>query len=403
MKLKDYIQGKRYGEEANRLEREAMNDPFLQDAIDGFDSVEGDHFSMIEKLEKQFALHPKRIDKRVWMWAAAAVLILLIGIPFLLRKPDLKDVQVASSESLKQEEAAMLLPEKDTVLVADNLEKKSKAAFVAPTKEELTKQKETVVVQEENAGIQVGKMQVTTKEPEKELAQVTIKEPIDEKIQEQISGASVLSKKGDKPSQNIRIRGIGTTSSTHKLVSGRLIDESGEPLIGGTVTIKGSKKGAVSDEEGNFKLSVPEKEEGVLIASYVGMKNAETPLKENLGDIVMKADDELLSEVIVVAFGTQRKTSTVGAVSKTDEMIPTFGEVEFKKYFKENYDKNICADEPILVKVEFFVNNLGQPGSIVIKENSCPELETEIKRLLLGSPKWTRTNRKVMLNLTLNE
>lgn len=396
MKLKDYIQGKRYGKEANRLEREAMNDPFLQDAIDGFDSVEGDHFSMIEKLEKQFASQPKRIDKRVWMWAAAAMLILLIGIPFLLRKPDLKDVQVASSESLKQEEAAMLLPEKDTVLVADNFEKKSTMKFVAPTKEELTKQEETVVIQEENESIQVEKMQVTTKEPEKELAQVTIKEPIDEKIQEQVSGAAISSKKGDKPSQNIRIRGTGTTSSTHKLVSGRLVDELGYPIVGGTATIKGSKKGAVSDKEGNFKLSVPEKEEGVLIASYVGMKNAETPLKENLGDIVMKADDELLSEVVVVAFGTQRKESVVGS-------IPTFGEVEFKKYFKENYDKNICADKPISVKVEFFVNNLGQPGSIVIKENSCPELEVEIKRLLLGSPKWSKTNQKVILNLTLNE
>ncbi|MGI6047427.1 MAG: carboxypeptidase-like regulatory domain-containing protein [Petrimonas sp.] len=396
MKLKDYIQGKRYGEEANRLEREAMNDPFLQDAIDGFDSVEGDHFSMIEKLEKQFASQPKRIDKRVWMWAAAAVLILLIGIPFLLRKPDLKDVQVASSESLKQEEAAMLLPEKDTVLVADNLEKKSKAVFVAPTKEELTKQKETVVIQEENEKIQVEKMQVTTKEPEKELAQVTIKEPVSEKLQGQVTGVAVLSKKEDKPSQNIRIRGIGTTSSTHKLVSGRLIDESGEPLIGGTVTLKGTKIGTVSDMDGNFKISIPKNEEGVLIASYVGMKNAETPLKENLGDIVMKADDELLSEVVVVAFGTQRKESVVGS-------IPTFGEVEFKKYFKENYDKNICADKPISVKVEFFVNNLGQPGSIVIKENSCPELEVEIKRLLLGSPKWSKTNQKVILNLTLNE
>jgi len=396
MRLKDYIQGKRYGKEANRLEREAMNDPFLQDAIDGFDSVEGDHFSMIEKLEKQIASQPKRIDKRVWMWAAAAVLVLLIGIPFLLRKPDLKDVQVASSESLKQEEAAMLLPEKDTVLVADNLEKKSKAVFVAPTKEELTKQKETVVIQEENEKIQVEKMQVTTKEPEKELAQVTIKEPVSEKLQGQVTGVAVLSKKEDKPSQNIRIRGIGTTSSTHKLVSGRLIDESGEPLIGGTVTLKGTKIGTVSDMDGNFKISIPKNEEGVLIASYVGMKNAETPLKENLGDIVMKADDELLSEVVVVAFGTQRKESVVGS-------IPTFGEVEFKKYFKENYDKNICADKPISVKVEFFVNNLGQPGSIVIKENSCPELEVEIKRLLLGSPKWSKTNQKVILNLTPNE
>jgi hypothetical protein len=41
MNFKDYIQGKRHGREANQIEHEAMNDPFLQDAIDGFDNVQG--------------------------------------------------------------------------------------------------------------------------------------------------------------------------------------------------------------------------------------------------------------------------------------------------------------------------------------------------------------------------
>ncbi|MEA5045045.1 MAG: hypothetical protein VB075_10830, partial [Petrimonas sp.] len=107
MNLKDYIHGKRYGKEANRLEREAMNDPFLQDTIDGYDSVPGNHVEAIEKLEKRFAPQPKHIDKRGWLWAAAAVLVLLIGLPFLLRQPDTKDVQVASVESLKKEETTL--------------------------------------------------------------------------------------------------------------------------------------------------------------------------------------------------------------------------------------------------------------------------------------------------------
>ncbi|MEA5045692.1 MAG: hypothetical protein VB075_14145, partial [Petrimonas sp.] len=107
MDLKDYIQGKRRGKDANRLERKAMNDPFLQDAIDGYDSMPENHFPALEKLEKRFAPQPKHIDKRVWLWAAAAVLVLLIGLPFLLRQPDTKDVQVASVESLKKEETTL--------------------------------------------------------------------------------------------------------------------------------------------------------------------------------------------------------------------------------------------------------------------------------------------------------
>jgi len=64
MKLIEYIQGERKGKEANRLERQAMNDSFLQDALDGFDDVTGDHAQVIERLEKRFAQSeaPSEID-----------------------------------------------------------------------------------------------------------------------------------------------------------------------------------------------------------------------------------------------------------------------------------------------------------------------------------------------------
>ena len=65
MNLKEYIQGKRYGKEANQLEREAMNDPFLQDAIDGFDSVQGEHLQVIEALEKK--IQPPKAKKTFFL------------------------------------------------------------------------------------------------------------------------------------------------------------------------------------------------------------------------------------------------------------------------------------------------------------------------------------------------
>ncbi len=369
MDLKNYIKGNRHGKMANKMEKKAMNDPFLQDAIDGYDSVPGDHFSTIEKLEERLAPQPNRINKRVWMWVAAAVLVLLIGIPFLLRQPDIKDVQVASTEPAKQEEAVVLSPQKDTVLVADNIEKETKKP--APPSPPAIPQVMEIRVAEEVEPVQEMAAKAEPIQTAQEVGQV------------KISRAMV--------------------ASNTKTVSGKIVDEKGEPIIGGTVMVKNAKEGTVSDIDGNFRLVVPKNEEGTLIASYVGMENKEIPLKENVGNIVMKEDTELLSEVVVVGFGTQRKTSTVGSISKAKEEISVFGEAEFKKYFEENYDKTICANEPISVKVEFFVNAQGQPGNIVIKENSCPELETEIKRLLLGSPKWSQTNRKITLEITFNE
>ena len=55
MKLIDYIRGKRKGKEAHRLERESMQDPFLADAIDGYDTVEGNHEVHIDELRKMIS------------------------------------------------------------------------------------------------------------------------------------------------------------------------------------------------------------------------------------------------------------------------------------------------------------------------------------------------------------
>ncbi len=387
MNLKDYIHGKRHGKEANRLEREAMNDSFLQDAIDGFDSVPGDHFSAVESLEKQFAPQPKRIDKRVWMWAAAAVFVLLIGIPFLLRKPDLQEIQVASSETVKQEEPTVLLPQKDSVLVADHVqpevlktEKRTPPAVQKSEVMDVEIEEETVVIPSPSKEIHFAAQDASSK--------TEIKKP-QVSISEKLTG---------------RVAGIAVSDTNTKLISGRLLDAHGEPIIGASVNIKENKQiGTITDVDGNFRLTVPKEQEGTLLAAYVGMENKEIPLKENVGDITMKDDAELLSEVVVVGYGTRSKKTMTGAVSKVKDNAPRFGEAEFKRFFEENYDKNLCPDKPISIKVEFYVNNLGQPGSIAIKENSCPELEIEIKRLLLGSPPWSERNRRVTLKISIDE
>lgn len=392
MDLKDYIRGQRHGKEANRLEREAMNDPFLQDAIDGYDSVDGNPMSAIEKLEKQLASPVKRNDKRVWILAAAAVLVLLIGIPFLLRQPDIKDMQVASSEAVKQEETAILSPESDSVLVADNVEPKApQESAVVPAPAEVKEQKlesrEAFVVQE-TADAAVSK-EIVTGQQENAVTTIELKQvPVTKAIQprqEAIQG---------------RVAGVATASNT-KLISGKIVDEMGEPIIGANINIKDTQLGTVTDIDGNFKLTVPKDENRLLTTNFIGMKSVELPLKENMGDIILKADDMALNEVVVVGYGTQRKSSYTGSVSKTKDTIPAFGENEFKKYFEENYDKTICENELISVKVEFFVNEHGRISNIQIKEISCPAIETEVKRLLLGSPAWSNGSRIVKMHMEL--
>ena len=79
MKLIDYVTGNRRGREARRIERDAMEDPFLRDALDGFDAVEGDHAGRIDRLHGRIAGAPKKISG-VFYRAIAAVLLLCAAL-----------------------------------------------------------------------------------------------------------------------------------------------------------------------------------------------------------------------------------------------------------------------------------------------------------------------------------
>ena len=108
MQLKDYIQGNRRGKEANLFEREAMNDPFLQGAIDGFDTVAGDHAKIIEQLEVKYKnrhIIPTSKNKTLLYWAAAASVLLLIGIgTFIFMENDRQSMpMLAEMKSLDKE------------------------------------------------------------------------------------------------------------------------------------------------------------------------------------------------------------------------------------------------------------------------------------------------------------
>lgn len=105
MNLIDYIKGQRKGKDAHRLEREAMQDPFLADALDGFDTVEGNHAERIELLRKQLLRRSsRRYRKKLWIGVAASLLIVLTvgGYWWIGRNPER---YIAQSEmSLSEEE-----------------------------------------------------------------------------------------------------------------------------------------------------------------------------------------------------------------------------------------------------------------------------------------------------------
>lgn len=90
MKFLDYINSQRRGKNANLLEREAMRDPFLSDAIDGFDSVKGDHIKNISELKQRIGKQHSSSKKSIsaWRFVAASIALLFALGGYLLFQSD---------------------------------------------------------------------------------------------------------------------------------------------------------------------------------------------------------------------------------------------------------------------------------------------------------------------------
>ena len=99
-------------------------------------------------------------------------------------------------------------------------------------------------------------------------------------------------------------------------VSGVIVDETGEPIIGASILEKGTTNGTITDFDGNFTLDVAEG--ATLEISYVGY--AMQSLKAAVGmHVVMKEDTEVLEEVVVVGYGVQKKSDLTGSISQVSE------------------------------------------------------------------------------------
>ena len=94
----------------------------------------------------------------------------------------------------------------------------------------------------------------------------------------------------------------------NKTVTGTVIDETGEPVIGATVRVEGTQIAAVTDLDGNYTIEVPK--DGKLVVSYIGYKDMPT----TGGRLQLQTDSNDLEEVVVVGYGVQKKAHLTGSV-----------------------------------------------------------------------------------------
>ena len=116
---------------------------------------------------------------------------------------------------------------------------------------------------------------------------------------------------------------LNVSAQNTKSISGTVTDDIGEPAIGASVSVKGTSNGTITDINGVFQLSVAEN--AVLVISYIGYSTQEVPVAgKSSFDIKLKEDVQMLSELVVIGYGTMKKSDLTGSIT-------AIGEKDFQK------------------------------------------------------------------------
>ncbi len=143
---------------------------------------------------------------------------------------------------------------------------------------------------------------------------------------------------------------VGSQAQT-KTITGKILDEKGNPVVGASVVVKGGKSGTTTDGTGHFSLTAPAGTTAVTV-SYVGYASQDLNVtSSNDVSITLQPTNSNLSDIVVVGYGTARRKDLTGSVSTIKE---------------KDFDKGVITSPDQLIQGKasgvMVINNMGQPG-----------------------------------------
>ena len=170
---------------------------------------------------------------------------------------------------------------------------------------------------------------------------------------------------------------ISVSAFAQKTVTGTVVDNFGEPVIGANVVVKGSQEGTMTDADGNFSLKNVS-DNAVLKVSFMGYATQEVSVAgKSKINVTLEEDNQMLDEVVMVGYGVQRKSDVTGAVLRVDE----------KKLMNRPVSNALEALQGKAAGVDITTNERpGELGSIRIRGNRSLNASNEPLYVVDGVP-----------------
>lgn len=424
--IQRYLRGEMSSEEMHAIETAALDDPFLADAIEGFEmALKKEDEQTIQlglgKLNKEFN---DRIGKpakvvpltrsRWWQISAAAAIVIIVGVAVY-------NNAVAPNENTKSQIAAKEKKQNDSLaLRSPEQERSTKLSAVADSQTNQNKKPTTpppppTESTEATARPSDKSKDRPTNESLKEKPDVSVIKKAEIKDDEKTEGVALSAKQKakaptdapissrqreyDAPARTVPESAAARSSQVADKLntfSGRVVGPDNKPLSYATLQIIPDKTHIVTDQGGNFnfrsKDSIVDVEVGLI-----GFEQRNFRLQNNIASnkLVLEPSKYDLQEVVVSGYGNEGKKAESKISGKVQNAIPEIGWIEYEKYLESN--KKVPETNPQLkgeVVVSFEVKRPDTLRDFKIEKSLSKDHDTEAIRLIREGPSWKLLSNK---------
>lgn len=423
--IRKYHSGEMSPQEQHALEKRALNDPFLAEALEGSELISPTEFSedikdLSSKIENRS--QKSKDDLRVaasaitsegkttnsasepiveikthsrWLWplriAASVALVALVYFAITPLFESEKQLALQTKAEEKPQEKDRLTdtllnqPAEPTVMTESKVDvqrsKSGKAAESIKPVEELAAPSGVAVPALADRGEQekekISEDQVADVLAESQVVS-EVKQPESKKEAAQVGRAKAVSP---------------AFATNQKIVQGKVISaEDGTPLPGVNITIKGSTTGTVTDMQGNYQV-ISDTPDPTLVYSFIGMQTQEVQAKDQSElTVKLQSDVSQLSEVVVTGYSPMKDDANHEPIVKLAE--PYGGRRAYDKYLKNSlHYPQQALDNQIKgrVTVQFTVRTDGSLDEFSVVKGLGYGCDEEVIRLVKEGPKWTPT------------
>ncbi|MHA4810704.1 carboxypeptidase-like regulatory domain-containing protein [Flavitalea flava] len=406
--IEKYLKGELSAPEMHRLEKAALDDPFLADAMEGMEmhhsAMHKDLDELRERLQKRVSGKDEEQKAGKPMWKMAAVFILLIGLGGITYFTFFKGksmYSLAVSEKKIQDTTSVQSKGPSNGPSESASPSPSQAAAGGLTKSDAQKDSDSITAQ-------------TVPSPKKvkpSSTKYSFKAPRSSNNDLKSEAATNSFNLSTTPAPGLNItRDFEKSTDTHPplLVSGKVVDQNNKPLSGVSLSLDGKDKfTAVTDNNGQFNLRLPKQDSSArLRASSVGYQDFAMSLNTDnrIGNVIqLKPENASLNEVVVVGYGSKKrkKSAEEETFTKKDTVKlrtmeslnpktePVVGWASYKTYLERNKNTG-KADSTVKgeVVLSFRVDKNGVLSSFRIEKSLSPSHDSTLLHLVQQGPSW---------------